>query len=55
MQCECNVCHGQGPDLSWIDQIVGEDGLEVSDEVVRAIIEKWLPKCCIALTADAAV
>lgn len=30
----------EGPDLSWIDQIVGEDGLEVSDEVVRAIIEK---------------
>ena len=33
----------QGPDLSWIDQIVGEDGLEVSDEVVRAIIEKPRP------------
>ena len=34
----------EGPDFSWIDQIVGEDGLEVSDEVAKAIVGKSAAK-----------
>ncbi|CAJ1375398.1 unnamed protein product, partial [Effrenium voratum] len=34
----------EGPDLSWIDQIVMEDGLEVPDEFARAIVSKTATK-----------
>ncbi|CAK9068836.1 unnamed protein product, partial [Durusdinium trenchii] len=34
----------EAPDFSWIDQIVGEDGFEVSDEVKKAIVGKSATK-----------
>lgn len=34
----------EGPDFSWIDQIVGDESLEISEEVARAIVNKSATK-----------
>eukprot|EP00930_Biecheleria_cincta_P002368 TRINITY_DN103377_c0_g1_i1.p1 TRINITY_DN103377_c0_g1~~TRINITY_DN103377_c0_g1_i1.p1 ORF type:complete len:480 (+),score=116.90 TRINITY_DN103377_c0_g1_i1:103-1542(+) len=34
----------EGPDFSWIDQIVGDESLEIPEEVARAIVNKSATK-----------